>query len=86
MGTPAPLQHVLALIEDRVGVQVDDPDLDLFDAGLLDSLGVVMLISALEEWLAWTLPLDDLDLEHFRSARRLTAYLESTGVLSRVGP
>lgn len=74
---------VVDLIRDSLVIDLSDPDLDLFESGLVDSLAVVMLIGALEERLAWALPLDDFDLDNFRSARRLAKYLESTGALAR---
>jgi len=72
---------IVDLIRDRLGLDVEGPDTDLLDSGLLDSLALVMLIAALEESFACELPLDDFDLEHFRSARRMTEFLESSGVL-----
>jgi acyl carrier protein len=77
--------HVVDLIRTCLQVKLDDPDLDLFDSGLVDSLAVVMLITTLEDTLAWTLPLDDFDLDNFRSARRLAKYLEASGVLLGAG-
>jgi hypothetical protein len=35
----------------------------------------------LEESFACELPLDDFDIDNFRSARRITEYLDATGVL-----
>ncbi|MGI9002304.1 MAG: acyl carrier protein [Pseudonocardia sp.] len=72
---------VVEVIRDRLGLDVDGPDTDLLDTGLLDSLALVMLIAALEESFACELPLDDFDLEHFRSARRIVEFLGSSGVL-----
>lgn len=73
--------RVLALVRDQLNVDVPDPDTDLIGTGLLDSLAIVMLIAALEESFGCVLPLDDFDIEHFRSARRVTAFLASCGVL-----
>jgi D-alanine--poly(phosphoribitol) ligase subunit 2 len=72
---------IVDLIRERLGLDVEGPDTDLLDSGLLDSLALVMLIAALEESFACELPLDDFDLEHFRSARRMTEFLGSSGVL-----
>ncbi|MGH3566287.1 MAG: acyl carrier protein [Pseudonocardia sp.] len=72
---------IVEVIRTRLGLDVDGPHTDLLDTGLLDSLALVMLIAALEESFACELPLDDFDLEHFRSARRIAEFLESAGVL-----
>ncbi|MDN5852084.1 MAG: acyl carrier protein [Actinomycetia bacterium] len=77
------VSSVMDLIRDNLNISVDDPDLDLVDAGLLDSLGVVILITTLEEKLLYTFPLDDLELDSFRSVRRLAAYLDAAGALAR---
>ena len=74
---------IVDLIRERLGLDVEGPDTDLLDSGLLDSLALVMLIAALEESFACELPLDDFDLEHFRSARRMTEFLESSGFRER---
>lgn len=73
---------LLDLIRDRLNVDVADADVDLIDTGLLDSLSLVMLISLVEETFACELPLDDFDVDNFRSVRRLTAYLDTSGVVA----
>jgi D-alanine--poly(phosphoribitol) ligase subunit 2 len=73
------------LLRDRLTVDVPAPDADLIDSGLLDSLGLVMLISGLEELFAFELPLDDFDLDRFRSLERIAEYLNSLGVLEARG-
>ena len=52
----------------------------MIETGMLDSLALVTLITAIEEALSCELPLDDFDIENFRSARRITQYLEASGV------
>lgn len=73
--------RVAALIEERLAVSVPSAQTDLIDAGLLDSLALVMLIGALEETFACELPLDDFDIDRFRSVERIAEYLSATGVL-----
>jgi acyl carrier protein len=72
---------ILALITDRLNIDVVDVDLDLIETGMIDSLALVTLITALEGRFGCELPLDDFDLENFRSARRITQYLATPGVL-----
>jgi acyl carrier protein len=47
------------------------PDADLLDSGALDSMAVVELIFYIEQVYGVTLPLDTLDLDDLRSARRI---------------
>lgn len=83
MSSPAPetASLVTDLIRDRLSVDVPASDTDLIESGLLDSLALVTLISALEEAFACELPLDDFDLECFRSVERIVEFLRSAGVL-----
>jgi D-alanine--poly(phosphoribitol) ligase subunit 2 len=71
---------LLELIRDRLNIDVVDLDVDLIETGMIDSLALVTLITALEERFACELPLDDFDIENFRSARRITQYLDASGV------
>jgi D-alanine--poly(phosphoribitol) ligase subunit 2 len=71
---------ILELIRDRLNIDVADVDVDMIETGVLDSLALVTLITAIEEALSCELPLDDFDIENFRSARRITQYLETSGV------
>jgi acyl carrier protein len=72
---------ILELIRDRLNIDVVDVDVDLIKTGMIDSLALVTLIAALEELFACELPLDDFDIENFRSARRITQYLDASGLL-----
>ena len=72
---------ILELIRDRLNIDVVDVDVDLIKTGMIDSLALVTLIAALEEMFACELPLDDFDIENFRSARRITQYLDASGLL-----
>jgi acyl carrier protein len=80
------VQQLHQLLRERLTVDVPAPDIDLIDSGALDSLGLVMLISGIEELFAVELPLDDFDLDRFRSLERIAEYLGSLGVLETRGP
>lgn len=77
--------RLLDLIRDRLNVEIADVDVDLIESRAVDSLGLVMLITALEESFACELPLDDFDIDNFRSVRRIVEYLDATGVLGGRG-
>jgi D-alanine--poly(phosphoribitol) ligase subunit 2 len=72
---------VLELIRDRLNIEVTDIDLDLIESGMLDSLALVTLITAIEERFETELPLDDFDLDNFRSARRIAECIADLAVV-----
>lgn len=53
-----------------------DPDLALFDLGLLDSLGLVELIVALEKKLGVDISLAEIERSQWATPRKIIAYLE----------
>ncbi len=73
--------RITGLIRDRLSVEAPAADTDLIDSGLLDSLALVTLIAAIEETFACELPLEDFDIEHFRSVERIFQFLHSSGIL-----
>lgn len=54
-----------------------EPDTDLLMTGLVDSLGVVMIVDWLERELAITIDPGDVVLEHFRSVAAMLDYLRA---------
>lgn len=74
-------QDVRRVVQERLGVEVPDTATDLIDEGLLDSLALVTLIVGLEDAYGCSLPLDDFDLEHFRTVDAMTAFLTESQAL-----
>ena len=72
--------QLTVLVRDRLGVEVPSSDTDLIAAGLLDSLALVTLIVGIEDTFACRLPLDDFDLDRFRSVDAMAAFLAELGV------
>jgi acyl carrier protein len=68
-------QRIAALIHDALQVKVPALDTDLIDAGLIDSLALVTLITEIERELDVQLPLDEFDIESFRSAEQIAEYV-----------
>lgn len=64
------------MIENEVGIDVDDPEADLLESGLLDSLALLTIITAIERCFAQELPLDEFDLDHFRSINATARFLQ----------
>lgn len=86
MMTMVEIEHrLVALIQDRLNLAVPATDTDLIESGFLDSLALVTLIAALEESFACELPLDDFNLDNFRSVDRISEFLRSSGVVESRG-
>ena len=60
-------ERISGVIRDTLGVEVPAPDTDLIDTGLLDSLAIVSLITEIEQEFGFQLPLDDFDVDAFRT-------------------
>jgi acyl carrier protein len=65
------LDIVSKLISESLFLPAIDPHQDLFEAGYLDSIGVVNIVVALEEQLQLTLSMEDLDLDQFRTISQI---------------
>ncbi|MBN1051019.1 D-alanine--poly(phosphoribitol) ligase subunit DltC [Clostridium botulinum] len=55
----------------------EDLDLDLFEAGLLDSLAIIEMLLQIEEKLGIKLQPTDLEREDMSNVNKLTEFLES---------
>jgi acyl carrier protein len=66
---------LIALFANKLHVDVAAPDTDLVEAGVLDSLAFVTLLLHLEEGFGVQVPMDLLDLEHFRSIEHIAAFV-----------
>lgn len=68
-------EHYLARIHRIVSSSLLIGDIsvkeDLFEAGYLDSIGIVNILLALEEEFQITLSMEELDLEEFRSVEQI---------------
>jgi acyl carrier protein len=72
--TAARLRDILA---GTLGSAVSDPDTDLVQSGLLDSLALVELLVAVEQEFSITFAPDELEIERFRSVRTLAELVDS---------
>jgi acyl carrier protein len=71
--------QVAAVVSDRANIEVPDAEADLIGAGLIDSLALVTLIVAFEDTFGVQLPLDDFDVDRFRSVASIADFLASLG-------
>jgi D-alanine--poly(phosphoribitol) ligase subunit 2 len=75
MSTPELTARISDLIEETLLVDVPAPDADLIDAGLIDSLALISLITEIEREFGIRMPLDGFDVESFRSAEQIASYV-----------
>lgn len=57
----------------RMNLESPGPQHDLFDAGILDSLGLVDLLLHLEREFGFRCSPEDLEIDHFRTITRIAA-------------
>jgi acyl carrier protein len=67
--------RILAIFSGSLHVEPPAADVDLFEAGVLDSLAFVELLAALERELGVHTALDDLEIDNFRSLARIEAFI-----------
>jgi acyl carrier protein len=72
------VSRVRLLVEEALGVDVPDDSTDLIASGLLDSLALVSLIAGIEDEFNVELPLEELDVDDFRSVDRIAEHLSAT--------
>ena len=65
-------------------IEVPGPDVDMIEAGLLDSLGLVTLVYELEQRCGISIPFESLEVDDFRTVRSIarlanTLQREATG-------
>jgi D-alanine--poly(phosphoribitol) ligase subunit 2 len=71
--------RITRLFAERLEVEVPSPDLDLFQAGVVDSLLFVKLLAILEEQFGFRLAFDELEIDDFRSVRQIARFVAAKG-------
>ena len=69
------VERLRRLLHDVADVEIPVGDADLIDSGVLDSLALMTLIAEIEHEFAVELPLDSLDLDHFRSLGSMAEFV-----------
>jgi D-alanine--poly(phosphoribitol) ligase subunit 2 len=67
---------IYAVLRERLMVIVASPDIDLFETGLVDSIGIVELILALEDRFGISLPMENLELDDLRTVGRIASLID----------
>jgi D-alanine--poly(phosphoribitol) ligase subunit 2 len=65
------------IFEDALNITAPDPDVDIIQAGLIDSLALVTLLFELEREFDVQLPLESLDVDDFRTIGNISRTLAS---------
>ncbi len=68
-------ERIEGLLLRALGVQVSGSSGDLIEAGLLDSLGLVELLFAIEQEFHLEVPLHGIEIDDFRSVERIAAFV-----------
>jgi acyl carrier protein len=76
VGDPGVSGRVQQLFLETLNIEVPSDEADLIESGLIDSLALVELLFAIEREFSVSLPLDDLEIENFRSVRRISEVIE----------
>lgn len=68
--------RVAAIFRDALELDVD-PQVDVIEGGVLDSMSFVRLLTELELSFGVTIRVADLDLEDFRTIERVSGFVEA---------
>ena len=72
-------EQIRALFSEVLNIEVPSDETDLIDGGFLDSLALVELLVEIEQRFGVAIPLDDLDIDDFRSVARIAQLIQGTG-------
>lgn len=73
--TPDLESQIAGLFTERLQVDVPSPDVDLFAAGVIDSLMFVKLLAGLEERFGFQLRFEELEIDDFRTLRDIARFV-----------
>jgi acyl carrier protein len=71
MGEVEIVERIEGIFSDTLSIDPPAPDVDIIEAALLDSLGLVTLLFEVEQELGVQMPLESLEVDDFRSVQRI---------------
>ncbi len=76
-------KRLIEFIEREVALEEDpiDPDTDLLLSGLVDSMGVIMVVNWMSDELGIVIDAVDVVLENFQSVENMVSYAERRGAV-----
>jgi acyl carrier protein len=80
MAGPDVIGRIQRLFIEALNAEAPSVDADLIESGLLDSLALVELLFALEREFGVAIALEELDIDTFRSVRRIGAFVDGLRV------
>ena len=75
MSEQSDIDRVRRVFEDALSVAAPEPDVDIIQSSLIDSLGLVTLLFELEREFGVKVPLESLEVEDFRTIDNLVRTL-----------
>lgn len=78
------LARIAHVLTDRLAREAPDAETDLFDTGVLDSLGFADLLVGLEDEFRIRIPLEEIDFDRFRTLAAIRDVLRDTMAASVV--
>ena len=67
--------RIAALFVEKLNVEAPSLDADLYETGVLDSMAFVELLAFLEKESAVKVGLDDLEIDNFRTIRKIVKFV-----------
>jgi D-alanine--poly(phosphoribitol) ligase subunit 2 len=69
------IDRLTAVFLEGLDVDIGDPDEDLISTGVIDSLGIVTLLLAMEQEFGVEISIDDFEIDDFRSVARIADFV-----------
>jgi acyl carrier protein len=73
MAAAPSVERIQRLFRETLSIDVPAPDADLIELGLIDSLALVELLFAIEREFSVSLPLEELEIDAFRTVTSIGA-------------
>jgi len=67
---------LMGMFSEDMNVNVPSAEIDLIDAGIMDSLMLVDLLFQIEAKFNISIPLEELDMDNLRSVQSIAAYID----------
>ena len=85
MSKPSPVYGQIArLFEEKLHLEIPSAETDLFETGAMDSMAFVELLLQLEQEFGITVSFDDLEIENFRSVRKIAQFIATHNGVKKV--
>ncbi len=72
------VKQIRLIFATELSIEIPEDDTDLLDSGLIDSLTMVDLLAHLENRYGFTVDMDSLDIEFFRTLKSIAAYVQQS--------